>query len=323
MISGEQLPELHGLPAFDFPRVDRMTSELPGPGDVAWRIGAFLEWNSDADEWEGEDWEVAFARFRSAVDTTRVRALIVDRWREHWDNGPGTVISELLAARDELPELRALFIGDNYGRWLQAASELSDMTGLLTSFWHLEEFGVRGSGGLVFPVMRHERLRSLTVQSAGLDADVVRAIGASDWPALEHLDLWLGTAESGASTRMTDLAPILSGARLPRLRHLALRNSEIQDAIAAELASAPIVARLAVLDLSMGTLGDEGVTALLDGQPLIHLNRLDLWHHYISRPLQQRLRQALEPAGVTLDLDANGAWGDEDDRHIAVDNSPF
>ncbi|MFI0814296.1 leucine-rich repeat domain-containing protein [Streptomyces sp. NPDC021098] len=167
---------------------------------------------------------------------------------------------------------------------------------------------------LEFPALRHDALRRLTVQSGGLPVNVVRGVGASELPALEHLDLWLGTSEYGADCKAADLEPILTGARLPRLRHLALRNSEMQDEVAAAVASAPVVARLKVLDLSMGTLSDVGAAALLSGQPLTHLTKLDLHHNYLSEPVRQRIRQALEPAGVEVDLAQDDAERDADDN---------
>jgi hypothetical protein len=310
------LPELHGLPSFDFPgagdrEADDPAPDLPAAGAVAWRIAM----DDDADE----DWEAVFARFCSAVDTAQVRALIAGLWQLPFDHDSSGVISALLAARGQLPALRALFLGDIDAEeceisWICQA----DVSRLLSGFPHLEEFGVRGGQGLRFHALRHERLRSLTVESGGLPAEVVRGIGESDLPALEHLDLWLGTPDYGGNCEVADLAPILSGMRLPRLRHLALRDSEIQDEVAAAVASAAVVARLQVLDMSMGTLGDEGAEALLAGQPLTHLDRLDLHHHFISDPLQDRLRQSLEPAGVTLNLDNTSNDASPDNRWVAV-----
>lgn len=96
-----------------------------------------------------------------------------------------------------------------------------------------EELGVRAGEGtsmgealrLRFPALRHDALRRLTVQSSGLPVDVVRGVGVSELSALEHLELWLGASDYGADCEVADLEPILSGARLPRLRRLALRNS--------------------------------------------------------------------------------------------------
>jgi hypothetical protein len=317
MTIGDHLHGLYRLPAHTFPRVDAPLDHLPEPDAVAWRIASDT-YDSD------ESWAEAFARFCSAVDTTRVRALIVGAWEEAYETPPSEVIEALLAARDRLPALRALFLGD----MVMEECEISwihqmDVTPLLAGFPALEEFGVRGGTDLRFPAVRHEALRTLVVESGGLPAQVVRGISASDLPALEHLDLWLGTPDYGGDSEAADLEPLLSGARLPRLRHLALRNSEMQDAVAAAVASAPVVQRLEVLDLSMGVLTDEGAAALLGGQPLTHLRKLDLHHHYLSEPFVERIRQTLQPAGVEVDLDRGHAEEDTGDdatvwRYVAV-----
>ncbi|MFE3601864.1 STM4015 family protein [Streptomyces sp. NPDC059142] len=314
MTINHHMQELYGLPVFGFPDADG-TEGLPDPASVAWRLSV--------DAYEAEEaWEEVFARFTATVDTTGVRALIVGSWSDAYDSDPEPVVAALVAARDRLPALRALFIGDmtfmdceiswiNQGR----------LTPLLDAFPELEEFGSRGGNGLEFPAVRHERLRSLRIETGGLGADVVRGIGASDLPALESLDLWLGSDGYGADTTVADLAPVLTGSRLPRLRHLALRNSVIQDEIAVALAGAPVVARLESLDLSMGTLGDDGAEALLAGQPLTHLKKLDLHHHFVSEPVRERLLATLGAAGVEVDLsevEEAEQWDDTEHRYVAV-----
>ncbi|MFJ9738372.1 STM4015 family protein [Streptomyces sp. NPDC101166] len=317
MTIGDHLSELYRLPAHTFPGPDAGTDGLPGAEAVAWRITSDVY---DADE----DWTAAFARFRAAVDTTRVRALIVGAWQDAYETEPTAVLEALIAARDGFPALRALFVGDMVSEECEISwINQTDVTPLLDAFPELEEFGVRGGSELRFPPVEHTGLRKLVIQTGGLPADVVRGVGASELPALEHLDLWLGTAEYGGDSEAADLEPILSGDRLPRLRHLALRNSETQDAVAAAVAVAPVVARLEVLDLSMGVLTDEGATALLAGRPLTHLRKLDLHHHYISEPVQERIRRALTPEGVEVDLDREDAEDDEDGdgtawRYVAV-----
>ncbi|WP_069772481.1 STM4015 family protein [Streptomyces sp. LUP30] len=316
MTIGHHLDALYGLPAYTFPGVKHRPRPVE-PDAVAWRVTGDVY---DADE----NWTDAFARFCATVETTRVRALIVGAWEEAYDTDPSAVIEALTAARDRFPALRALFLGD----MVMEECEISwinqtDVTPLLAAFPRLEELGVRGGSGLRFPALSHDALRRLVIETGGLPAEVVRGIGGSDLPALEHLDLWLGTPEYGGDSEATDLEPILSGGRLPNLRHLALRNSEMQDAVAAAVASAPVVARLEVLDLSMGVLTDEGAAALLGGQPLTHLKMLDLHHHYLSEPLLERVRQTLEPAGVEVGLDRGDAEEDADGdgtvwRYVAV-----
>ncbi|MFD7626655.1 STM4015 family protein [Streptomyces sp. NPDC059851] len=299
------LTDSYGLPVFTFPGPDDEDPTLPEPDAVAWRIASDTY---DADE----SWTEAFARFTAAVDTTRVRAIVVGAWEDAYDNGPEEIIDALVAARDGLPALRALFLGDMESEECEISwITQGDVGPLLNNFPDLEEFGVRGGSGLVFQPVTHRRLRSLTVETGGMPARAVRNIAASALPALERLDLWLGTANYGGECELTDVEPIMAGDRLPSLRHLALRNSDIQDEIATAMASAPVVARLDTLDLSMGVLTDEGGTALLGGQPLTHLKKLDLHHNYLSAPLQQRFREVLEGAGVSLDVDRGHAYEDE------------
>lgn len=317
MTISNHLQEWYGLPAFDFPDAEtqgKAETPLPSPDSVAWRV-AVDSYDSE------EEWQDAFARFTAAVDTTQVRALIVGSWSEAYDSGPQEVTAALLAATEQFPRLRGLFLADiTFEECEISWINQGEVSGLLDGFPQLEQLGVRGGQDLGFTAVKHERLRSLVVETGGMDVAVVRGIAASDLPSLEHLDLWLGTSWYGANADVADLEPFLSGTRLPALRHLALRNSEIQDEIAVAVAGAPVVARLETLDLSMGTLGDDGAEALLNGQPLTHLKKLDLHHHFMSEAMVQRLSDVLVPAGVELDVsesEATGSGGRED-RYTAV-----
>ncbi|MFI6283993.1 STM4015 family protein [Streptomyces sp. NPDC051018] len=296
MTVSDHLQELYGLPVFDFPDAGEPV-RLPAAESVAWRI-AVESYDSD------EQWQEAFARFLTAVDTSGVRALIVGAWSDAYDNGPEPVVSAITAARDRLPALRAVFVGDiTYEECEISWINQGLVSPLLDAFPELEEFGVRGGQGLGFESVRHGKLRSLRVETGGLGAEVVRGIAASDLPALERLDIWLGSSGYGADADVSDLEPILTGTRLPGLTYLGLRNSDIQDRIAEAVSGAPVVARLETLDLSMGTLSDEGAEALLNGQPLTHLRKLDLHHHFLDGPMVERLTAAFKETGVEVDLD--------------------
>ncbi|MGW0551083.1 STM4015 family protein [Streptomyces altiplanensis] len=310
----DHLQELLGLPAVDFR--PGLPAPLPAADAAAWRISV------DPFGDEDEPWEERFGAFLKTVDPTGVRALIIGQWGETYEEDSSYPVNLVIAAADRLTSLEAVFVGDLSQEEAEISwIEQTDVTGLLSTFPRLLELGVRGGQGLRFPPVRHERLRSLVFESGGLPAQVVRGVTESELPSLDHLDLWLGVSEYGGDTEITDLAPLLSGTLFPGLRHLGLRNSEIQNEIAAAVASAPVVARLDTLDLSNGTLGDEGAAALLEGQPLTHLEHLDLHHHFLSEEMEQRVAGALEPHGVSVDLsdrlepwDNRGAEG----RYTAV-----
>jgi uncharacterized protein (TIGR02996 family) len=242
-----------------------------------------------------------------------MQALVIGCWSEESDTSSAEVVAALIAARDRLGSLRALFLGDipyqeNEISWIVQ----TDLTDLLAAFAHLEHFQVRGGGGLSLRPFRHDNLESLTIEASNLSREVVRTIGASQLPALEHLEIWLGTGRYDADTEVGDLTGILQATHLPALSYLGLRNSEIADDIARALAGAPVIQRLRVLDLSLGTLTDAGAEALLAIPGLARLQRLDIHHHYVTQEVIERLR------GLGIEVDAGEPQTDEDEyRYVA------
>ncbi|MBC6459038.1 STM4015 family protein [Actinomadura sp. HBU206391] len=287
----EHLTEFAGLPVLDFP-TDGTDAVTPPDRPVAWRI---------ATEFEGVDFDEVFQDFLTAVDTTEVTALVIGFWGASYDDGAADPAALLTGAAERLPNLRSLFLGDIVSEEAEISwIEQSDITPLLTAFPRLERLEVRGGTGLALDPVRNETLTTLRFEAGGLPAGVVRAVGASDLPALEHLQLWLGVDDYSGDATVADLAPLLTGERLPALRHLGLQNSQIQDEIAAAVAGAPVVAGLESLSLAMGVLTDEGAEALLSGQPLTHLKRLDLHHHFLGDEMVKRVRAALPDVDVDL-----------------------
>ena len=314
----QHLEEYAGLPVATFNEDTRPDGEggagdpvtgadLPPAADAAWFVGT---------SFDEEDFADVFARFLQSVDTTEVTALIIGYWGASYDDGAADPVALLTAAAASFPKLRALFLGDITGEESEISwIEHSDITPLFTAFPGLERFEVRGSQDLVLDPVESDELKVLRFESGGLPARVVRAVGASELPNLEHLDLWLGEDNYGGDATVADLAPFLSGERLPALRHLGLEDSEIQDEISAAVAGAPVVARLESLSLAMGILTDRGAEALLAGQPLTHLRRLDLHHHFLSDAMMERVKAALP--GVEVDL-GDQEKPDGDWHYIAV-----
>jgi hypothetical protein len=280
---------------------------LPPAGDHAWRV------RTEFDETPfNEVWNL----FVETVDTTQITALVMGYWGAEYDEHTADPVALLTGAASRFPKLRSLFLGDI----VLEESEVSwightDIGPIFAAFPGLERLDVRGSEGLTFEPFKSDALRTLRFETGGLPAAIVRALAASELPALEHLDLWLGTRMYGGDVTPDELAPVLGGERFPALRHLGLENSEIADWIASALAGAPVVARLESLSLAHGTLGDEGAEALLAGQPLTHLRKLDLHHHFVSDALVDRLRAALH--GVEIDAGDQGA-ADRENRFITV-----
>ncbi|MFE7481193.1 STM4015 family protein [Streptomyces sp. NPDC057552] len=303
----------HGLPV----HTPAPSVPLPAVDAVAWRLECVY----------GEETDFAFLweQFLETVDTTRVRALLIGPW---WnaEYTPFAPVRDLIVAHaDRFPALRGLFLADVVGQECEVSwLPMCDITPVLEALPLLEELAVRGcgDGDLALRPIRHTALKTLRFESGGLPGDLVRAVAASELPALERLDLWFGSSWYGADATVDDIGPVLSGGTFPRLRHLGLQNSELQDEIAAAVASAPVVAQLETLALSMGTLSDTGGEALLNGQPLNHLTTLDLRHHYLTDPVLDRIRAACAPAVVEAG-EAEDDYRDEGDdeepeRYVAV-----
>lgn len=294
----EHLKEFAGYPVVFFPKSpDEPLPATEGP--CAWHLATFVDYDD-------YDHLVPFADlvadFLGRVDTSQVAALVIGAWDETADEGsPVQVVAD---AAPHLPNLRALFYGDI----LREQSDVAyighpPLTPLLDAFPNLEELWVRGgseSDTTLLDPVRHERLRILGFQSGGLEAATLRAVGECELPALEHLEFYFGNPEYGGDGTPEDVAWLLAGDSLPLLRRLGLRNSVIQDEIAAAVAHAPVVARLDHLDLSLGALTDDGAAALLAGQPLTHLSVLDLHHHFLSEAMAERLAAAWP--GVSVDV---------------------
>jgi hypothetical protein len=194
------------------------------------------------------------------------------------------------------------------------------MAPLFSAYPRLIHFGVRGGEGLSLGANRHPSLQTLIVETGGLDREILHEIWRAGYPALEHLELWLGSAEYGWNGRVDDLQPLLTGDLFPRLHTLGLRDSEITDEIARAIAQLPLLHQLEVLDLSLGTLSDEGAGALLASEAVRGLRRLDLHHHFCSDEMVERLN-ALARHGVEVDASEPQqpeVWDGAAHRFVAV-----
>ncbi len=258
------------------------------------------------------------AGFLDKADKSTLEALIIGMWGDPYEAGADEVIAALASHAPQLPNLRALFIGDmTYEEceisWIVQGSYKP----LLDAFPLLEELRIRGGNDLSLDAFAHQNLRKFTIESGGLDQKIAQALNESSMPKLEHLELWLGTDDYGFSGDVALYRKVLAQLATPSLHYLGLRDAQIADELAVWLANEPLLATITTLDLSLGTLGDVGAEALLHGTQLGNLTRLDLSHHYISEANQEKLKAL--PFEVVLE---DPQEDDEDDgevyRYVAV-----
>lgn len=254
--------------------------------------------------------------FLAKIDKTRLDALIIGLWGEAYETSAGSILETLIAHAPELPNLRALFIGDMTFEeceisWINQA----DYTELLNAMPQLQVLKIRGSQQLAFAPLQHAGLTQLIIECGGLPSGIAGSLASSTLPALTHLELWLGTEDYGFDGDVALYQRMLAGLQAPNLRYLGLRDAQLADEVAVWLAAEPRIASLETLDLSLGVIGDTGAEALFASPHVRQLDLLDLSHHYISEEWQQKLRTL--PLEVVLD-DPQEEDEDYEGRYVAV-----
>ena len=232
----------------------------------------------------------------SRPNSEQIEAIVIGLW----DTGEGICtgdesakgpVGNLVAVSDRLPNLKAIFIGDIASdeceiSWLVQ----SDMSPLLQAYPRLEVLQVRGGEGLTFAdTGQHDHLRALILETGGLRRETVHQIYTWQFPALEHLELWFGVDDYGGDCSIEDLKPVLEELHFPNLAYLGLRNSPLINELIDHLVRSPILAGLQVLDLSLGTLGDEGAAKLLGCEAINDLETLNVSESFLSGELIDQL----------------------------------
>lgn len=308
----DNLETWQGLPVVDW---------TPGSGPLsattAYRIRL---------EWEEEDtWVDRFTLFLAEPGAEDVTTLVVGSWGALVDGEETlqSIVEALTGARERLPALTALFLGDIMSEECEVSwIPLADVSPLFHAYPKLEHFAVRGgmndNQDLTLGVLKHAHLKSLSVQTGGLNASIVEEVSIAELPELESLELYLGTGNYGGTVTPADLHTILTQGheKWPKLRYLGLRDYDRADALAGALTAeggAPLLAHLDTLDLSLGTLGDEGVEVLAACPAIAALTKLDIHHHYASPESVAKLR------ALGIELDASDAQTeDRYGRFVAV-----
>ena len=199
----------------------------------------------------------------------------------------------LIAAAGKKASLKRLIVGDFDMYECEISwSSLGDAGKIYAVLPNLEYLKFHG-GSLSLGKLQHKKLKQLVIETGGLPADSVKSIAKADLPSLESLEVWFGSEDYGAEGNIKMLAPLFDGEGYPSLRHLGLQNSEFENDIAKKIVTAKILPQLTSLDLSMGTMTDEGAQALLDhADSLKHLSAINVEDNFISKDMVKKLEKA-------------------------------
>jgi uncharacterized protein (TIGR02996 family) len=193
-------------------------------------------------------------------------------------------------------------------------TRLTDLSPAYPQLERLEELVIE-AGDLALGTIDLPALRSLELVTGGLRAHVIASIAAGGLRALERLIVYFGREAYGGTCTFADAERLLvDGALAPTVTELGLANCEFANELVEPLALAPLLGRLRRLDLSQGTLTDDGATALLaHADAFRHLEALDLSDNYLSLGMLGILRAA----GLPI---SNGSQREPDEglRYAAI-----
>lgn len=263
---------------------------------------------------EGEALVDLLREFLAKADKSQLDALVIGMWNEPYEESVQDVLDLLVAEKDNLPALKALFVGDmTYEQceisWIIQGSYKA----LLDAFPQLEVLRIRGSSELSIAPFQHLHLQQLIIECGGLPMHVFEHLAQSDLTALNHLELWLGDSNYGFDGHLDLCTELLEKMNPGRFRYLGLRDSEISDGLAKYIAQQPWLAKLHTLDLSLGTLGDEGALALINSPYINELQVLNVSYHFLSDDVLTQLL-ALPIVVIADDQQVEEDYG----RYVAV-----
>lgn len=252
---------------------------------------------------------------------------------EDEDKGPGTMAEDILAD-PELAGLKELVIGDWGGAWENSCQELIDaivekkscfshierlfvgdmdfeqcevswiMQGDYSKLWGalpgLKELIIKGSMDLELGQIEHPELESLTIICGGLPVSVIRSIQEAKLPRLKKLLLYVGVDDYGFDGNAETIRELLDKAQFPELAYLGITDSEIQDELIPVVLGSKFMGQISTLDLSTGTLTDQGGALLLEKLPAFpNVKKLDLHYNYLSEEMAEKLK------GLSAEVDVS------------------
>ena len=247
---------------------------------------------------------------------SKIEALYCPMWSDWYDYDRGESLSYkecidlLLDAHQQLPNLKALFLADDTSDSYVWGSRsdykrykiyMEEVCYLLEAYPNLELLHLQGRDGLEFSKIKHNNLKSLIIESRDLCDRALEEIFSLNLPKLEYLELWLGADYEYRRKRyhggnniglLANLfISLLSKQSFTNLKYLGLYSCEWANDLVYLLKDNSIINKLRILNLSKGTLTDEGAEILLNCPAVNKLHTLDVSMNLLSSEMIHKLSQ--------------------------------
>ncbi|KAF0979750.1 hypothetical protein FDP41_000903 [Naegleria fowleri] len=202
--------------------------------------------------------------------------------------------------------IRSLFFLDVHFSFCEVSwMKLGDLSKVLNTFPKLAHWTSMGSEQLQFSTAcSHSTLRSIVLISAGLSKPILKELFCMKLPNLCHLELFLGDdcrRDARQDFKPEFIQELLKSPKhehsFPSLDYLGLRNYQHIDAIAPSIFENPFSKRVRMIDISLGTLSDEGAKSFIEilkneekmNQKFLNLEILDVHNSYLSKEIVEEL----------------------------------
>ncbi len=233
----------------------------------------------------------------------QIKALVLG----FWYTKDLSLIDALLNASENLTNLKGLCIENIHNREYYPIENIN-ISYILLAYPNLELLKIKFSYfrkytlnytrfGLEINFIRHENLKALIIECKRIDIELIYEICNLELPALEYIELWAITDDNGCTLSrlgIKELMQVFSNI-FPKLKYLGIRNWKYNlpflNNVPFGLVDSSIIENLVELDLSMGSLNDEGAAALLNCPSIKNLDTLDVSDNYLSDEMVERLKQ--------------------------------
>lgn len=251
----------------------------------------------------------------------QVKGLTIGVWEYAFESDCEHVITHLVAHKDKLQHLEAIFVGDmdpeeNEISWIYQP----DLNPLFVHFPNLKCLKIRGGMDLRLGEINHANLETLIIETGGLHASVLGELANAKLPKLDYLELWMGTENYGFDGTVEDIAPLLKDGLFPSLTCLGLQNSEIADEIVELFLTHPLQSSIRALNLSMGVMSDKSVDILLQVPSIAKLDYLNVESNYLTKDGVGKLATSLSkiPIMELFKQKDPDEYGDDEYRYVDV-----
>ena len=230
--------------------------------------------------------------------------IVIGCWGEAWDESCQPLIDGIIENKDKFSNIKSLFFGDmDYEDCEVSWIIQGDYSKLWGALPNLEKLVIKGSTDLELGEIAHDNLKELQIICGGLGKDLIESVQKAKLPNLESLVLYIGSDCYGFDGDISTIKTFLEKSDFPKLTHLGVEDSEIQDEVAECVLDSKYMEQITSLSLANGTMTDKGGECILEKLPnFTNIKKLDLHYHYMSDKMVKKLEEFAKEQSIELDV---------------------